>query len=488
MATDPMMAKLAGCDPNESIRRSFGFGRGKDFTVINDTGLADLLMTSLPRTSYNYARDVGTGLDSNVIMAPTVWIMRNFTEAVSRVQSRTNKLWSFVEDHPLELLLKEPNEGYDGDALWKATVLSYVLDGNAYWRKVRNRYGEVIELWYVPHWLMVPRWPIDGSQFLSHYDYFPVGLGGPQRLAPRDVVHFRLGLDPRNTRLGMSQLRPLLREIFTDDEAANFSAKLLDNMGVPGLLVSPETGSAIPTVQQVLDMRAYLATAFSGDNKGKPMAVQIPTKVQQFGFDPNKIMVPALRDVAEERVCAMLGLPAAVVGFGSGLQSTKVGATMRELKKMSWVGCLNPMQKSLAAQATIQLLPDFVSQTRRFRVWFDTAEVSAFVEEDDARAARVARLVIAGILRVDKAQDELGLEVDDTQKVYLRPSNSVPVGPDAPAQPVPAGAVAPDPNAQPAPADGGAPADEPADPSGKVLAALAARGNNGKGHAAQEDE
>lgn len=124
---------------------------------------------------------------------------------------------------------------------------------------------------------------------------------------------------------------------------------------------------------------------------------------------------------------------------------------MRELVRLAWAQCLIPMQHSLGRQLTAQLLPDFVSQTRRFRVRFDDSEVSAFQEENDLRTQIVTRQVQAGILRVDRAQDILGLEVDDTQKVYLRPSNSVPVGPDAPKQPVPAGAVAPDPNAPPVP-------------------------------------
>ncbi|MGH7185160.1 MAG: phage portal protein, partial [Pseudomonadota bacterium] len=433
---------------------------------------------TLPRTSYHYRQDVGEGLDSNVIMAPVMWIMRTFTEAHATVERRTpESVWATVEDHEAGILMDRPNEAYDGDALWKATCVSYVLNGNAYWRKVRNVFGDVIQLWYVPHWLVQPRWPQDGSQFIGHYDYQPnSGLGGPTRLLPRDVVHFRFGLDPRNPRLGFSPLQPLLREIFTDDEAANFSAKILQNMGVPGLLVSPKSDAYRPSDDDLEKLKAYMATAFTGDQRGGAMVMGMPTDVAQFGFDPNKLMLGNLRDIAEERVCAALGLPAAVVGFGSGLQSTKVGATMRELRRLAWVQCLMPTQKSLARQLTAQLLPDFVAQLRRFRIYFDTSDVSAFQEEDDLRAARVARLVTAGVLRVDRGQEMLGLEVDDTQKVYLRPSNSLPVGPDAPAQPVPPGAVAPDPAAQngngtdPAAVDPAAAAAE-----GKLLAAIAER-------------
>jgi len=370
-----------------------------------------------------------------------MWIMRTFTEAHAVVESRTVGIWKAIEDHGAEVLIDRPNEYYDGDALWKATCISYVLNGNAYWRKVRNSIGEVIQLWYVPHWMMQPKWLDDRSEFIGHYEYSPGGP--PVRLQKRDVIHFRFGLDPRNQRLGLSPLSTLLREVFTDDEAANFSAKILENMGVPGLMVSPKSDASRPSPAEVEKLKAYLQTAFSGDNKGASMVMGSPTDVQQFGFDPNKLTLSALRDIAEERVCACLGLPAAVVGFGSGMQSTKVGATMRELRRLAWVQCLTPMQQSLARQLTAQLLPDFVSQTRRFRVRFDMSDVGVFEEEDAVFAQRVTQMVTAGVLRVDRAQEMLGLEVDDTQQVYLRPSNSLPVDKDGkPIKPAaPPGAV-----------------------------------------------
>jgi phage portal protein BeeE len=87
-----------------------------------------------------------TGLHSNVLMAPVMWLMRAFTEAQLVTQRRREDsgggiIWERVIDHPVEVLIDSPNEAYDGDALWKATVISYVLAGNAYWRKVRNVFG-----------------------------------------------------------------------------------------------------------------------------------------------------------------------------------------------------------------------------------------------------------------------------------------------------------------------------------------------------------
>lgn len=419
-----------------------------------------------------------TGLRSNVLMSPVMWVMRAFTEAQLVTQRRREDsgggiIWDRVLDHGMETLIDRPNTFYDGDALWKGTALSFVIAGNAYWRKIRNNIGEVIELWYVPHWMIRPVWPGDGSVFISHYEY-TTGVGGPVPLATRDVVHFRFGLDPENPRLGYAPLQAILREVMTDDEAARFSERILENMGVPGLVVSPQKDSGYkPGEAEVKRLQTYFDTAFTGDRQGRALVMGGPTDVAQFGFDPNKLMLPALRDISEERVCAAIGIPAAVVGFGSGLQSTKVGATMRELVKLAWVQCVTPMQTALARQLTAQLLPDFQSQTRRFRARFDTSEVSAFQEEAKAEAERVSLLVREGILRVDRAQHILGLEVDPIRSVYLKTE------------------AAAEPDNEPPDDDPTGPDDVPAEPETdeKLLAAIAkrvalplTRNGNGNGH------
>jgi HK97 family phage portal protein len=437
MPLDPMMAKL---DPNESIRQAFGLGDADEVTIPQRQEVAEV--KTLPfypqdaaafwggsRTLIQYRSDVGQGLDSNVVMAPVMWIMRTFTEAIARVQSRTPEgVWRWAEDHDLEDTIEKPNDFYNGDALWKGTSLSYVMDGNAYWRKIRNSIGDVLGYWYLPHWLVTPQRPPGLSTiFTSHYRYTPVAGGVPENIPVRDIVHFRFGLDPEDPRRGLAPLKCLLREVYTDDEAQNFSAKILQKMGVPGLLVSPATDGPPISAEALEKAKAYMRTAFSGENRGAPLVTDRPTKVDQFGFNPEQIALGSLRDMSEERVCAVLGLPAAVVGFGSGMQSTKVGATMRELRRLAWVQCLTPMQKSMAKDLTAQLLPDFQDQRRRFRVRFDTSDVAAYQEDYDALWARLNIGVQGGWLRIDRAQELAGLEVDPKQKFYLRPSNSIPI-------------------------------------------------------------
>ena len=387
----------------------------------------------LPRTTYSYGRDVRHGLDSNVIMSPVSWIMRTFTEAEPIVETRRNDRWQTVDPHKLTALLNQPNQFYDGDATFKALVISYCLDGNAYLIKRRNTIGDVTELWYAPHWMIEPKWPNDGTTFISHYEYRP-GQGSKQDLLPRDVVHLRFGLDPRNPRKGFSPLRPLLREIFTDEEASNFAAAVLRNQGFPGVVISPKEGMS-QTREEATAVKARFTQHFTGDRRGEPFVATRPTDINTFGFNSQQIQLTGLRDVSEERVCAMLGLPAAVVGFGAGLQQVKVGATMRELVRLARVNVINPMGRTFGKAFTWQLLIDFNSQSR-FRVRFDMSDVSVFQEDETEREERIIARVDGGVMQVADAQEELGLDVDETQRIYLRDSSKVAVpANEAPAPP-----------------------------------------------------
>ena len=194
---------------------------------------------SMPNSSRDYAKGVGDGRSSAIVMAPVRWIMRTLPEApLMQERYLADGSTETVRATPMLALLDSPNPYYDGHLLTMALAGDLALSGNAYVLKVRAGAGNPVELWWAPSSMMEPRWPTDGSAYLTHYDYTPSGV--TIRIDPADVIHVRDGLDPKNTRKGLSPLASLLREIFTDNEAANMTASLLANMGVPGLIVSPE--------------------------------------------------------------------------------------------------------------------------------------------------------------------------------------------------------------------------------------------------------
>lgn len=365
-----------------------------------------------PNTRRNYAAKTDL-LTANVVMAPILWIARQFTEARLAIRDAEEEM---VHQHDLLRLVRRPNRFYSGLLLWFATIVSMIIDGNAYWVIVRNGQLKPVELWYVPHWLMDPR-SESASEFIEYYLYTPAGK--QIRLDPEDVVHFRYGLDPDNTRKGLSPLRPALREVFTDEEAANFSASILVNGGVPGLLISPEGENDIAP-DDAEAVKAYVREKYTRDNRGEPMVMSGPTKVQEFGFSPEKLNLSAIRNIPEERVTALLGIPAAIVGFGTGLEQATQNATMQTLRRVAFESAVVPIQRLVAEELQIQLLADFEPDPDSVEVVFDNSGVRVMQEDENERWKRLNLAVAGGWLKVTDAQALAGLEPDDSQEGYLR--------------------------------------------------------------------
>jgi len=371
------------------------------------------------RTRFDYRKEVGDYLDSSVVMAPVQWVQRALPEGELKVQ-RKNKGGDIddLPDHLMLALIQNPNPYYGDIVLWWGYVLSMILDGNAYWMIVRNSMGRPVQLWYVPHWMLEPKWPTDGNEFISHYLYTPGGGAGQMEIDPADVIHFRHGINPRNPRKGLSPIEPALREIFSDLEISNFVAALLRNMGVPGMVISPK-GGTMPTPADVDATKAYVQSQFSGDGRGRALVLGAPTEVSQFGFNPSQMSVNDGRDVAEERVCALIGIPAAVVGFGAGLQQTKVGATMEAMSKQAWENGVIPLGKLAADELKRSLLPQFGSAAG-LNVIFDVSKVPAMQEDQDKKVERWTKVLDSGAITVYQYRQELGMDADDSHRFYLR--------------------------------------------------------------------
>ncbi len=307
---------------------------------------------------------------SSLIMAVTLWLARTFPEAPIRVLAvQPDGVLEPVDDHPMTALIRRPNPYYSGVLLWGATLTDFVTAGNAYWVKIRSTGSRVVQLWWVPSQLIEPVWPDDGRTFISSYAYTPDGGQQVVQLAPQDVVHFRYGLDPLNMRKGLSPLGSLLRELFTDDEAARFTATILTNLGVPGVVLAPtaETGLPLPEAQEMKD---EFAQRFGGSHRGEPFVSTHPIDVHVMGYSPEQLNLRSLRRIPEERVTAILGVPAIVVGLGAGLDRSTF-ANYSEAREAAYESNVIPTQRLMAEELHTQLLPDFGDPAY---VWFDETE------------------------------------------------------------------------------------------------------------------
>lgn len=402
-------------------------GRGGSNTVSIDNHFTRVPVNDLilyPGTRIDYASEAGDLSSSSLVMAAVRWLGRTLPEAPLTVVVEDKNGQGQVEPgHELTKLWKRPNQFYSGATLLKAFAASWIIDGNVYLLKIRSRAGKVVELWYLPHFQVKPCWPEDGSEFISHYEYRIEDKA--IRLEREDVVHFRDGLNPANPRVGQSPVASLFREIFSDNESANFSAALLKNFGVPGLIISPSDANSTIDPDQASYLKNEVHRRTVGDERGKPFVAGGPIKIELLSFDPQQLDLKNLRRLPEERVAAVLGVNAYVLGFGAALERS-IYNNMSEAREEVYESYLVPLQRYLCEELDTQLLLEF-DKRESAHTAFDLSQVRVLQEDRDNLVKRMAVGYRSGFIKRSEARTAIGLPVSAEDDVYFEPKGAEPL-------------------------------------------------------------
>lgn len=393
-----------------------------------------------PAGGYAWTPDTPYGSSANsAVAACLAAVARSVAEPDLLVYRVTDGERIAVPDTELGRLLDHPNAVFDLD-----TMLSYVatcldVDGNAYWRKLRAgdpETGNVVELWPISPSRITPRTERGSEQFIDVYRYYYTSSNYVD-LDPSQVVHFRNGIDDRDHRLGLSPLRRLAREIGADEQATRYAERLLANLAVNGLTLSFDKDA--PSIDQATadELKARITAAYGGDNVGAAAVLSPGATLTALGFSPEQMDMKTLHRVPEERISAVLGVPAIVAGLGAGLDRSTY-ANFKEANERFTEGKLIPLWRALAATLTLQLVPDF-SGDPSVVVDFDLSNVRALADDQTATATRLKTLVDAGIIDEDEARAEIGLpprgpvvvRTAASRRVTARTAVSAPITPIA---------------------------------------------------------
>jgi HK97 family phage portal protein len=316
-----------------------------------------------------------------------------------------------LPDHPLSQLLDRPTPRGElpAEALWFWVAWAKFTDGNAYLLKVRSgdaTRGNVVQLWPLSPALVRPVTEDGSGDWVSFYEYMQAP-GKPVALPIENVVHFRLGVDERDHRLGLSPLKRLVRHLSTDEEADKFTDALLKNYAVPGLVVVVKDKTLTQSSAQ--EIKDRISQQFGSDRRGNIAVLNNEASVSQFGFSPQQLDMQVLHRIPEERISAVLRVPAIVAGLGAGLDRATY-ANFKEAREAFTESTLVPSWRFDAAILNAQLVPDFGGD-RSIVVAHDLTNVRALQEDEDKKYQRL-NLGVQGMrpwISVNEARADIGL-------------------------------------------------------------------------------
>ena len=377
-------------------------------------------------TDARFQQALATAGVASVVAAVVGWKAIMLPRATWQLQRMGEDDWEPDDQrHPILKRLEAPTPWHSGADLLIATLTDWCIRGESYW--VPSNTNAPLELWWRRASSMEPKCDITGQ--LSHYEYRAPG-GRVTQYAPDEVIAIRFGQDAESPWRGQSPLASLGPEVWTDQEAARATAVTLKNMGIVGMVVSPAGDKDTDiTPDDIQRTRNYLREEYSGEKRGETMVLGFPANIDYPRRGGGDASHKAIHDWAEERVCAVLRVPAAVIGFGPGLEQTKVGATMAVLEKQAWRTGLLPDATMIAAAVGRQLLPMFGLDPEAYRLVFDTSGIAELQSDGAAEAAKWQTLVSAGVATRGEARAAFGLDVDEAaDDVFLLPLSIVEVG------------------------------------------------------------
>lgn len=358
-----------------------------------------------PGSERNAAADAGDPLLCPPFAIAYGWILRNFPEPKCRVTTQdAGGEVQPVPKHPLPLLLRHPNDYYDGNTLWAGTIYSYIR-GNAFWYKQRSGggYGKVAKLYYIPHWEMRPLY--DSQGYIERWQHLVNGRTEEDPWPKEDVVHFRNGVDPHRPGFGMDQLAAVFPEMATINEGTEYGRSTLTNMGVPGVIITPKVGGTF-TPEQRDSLKELFKSKFTGSRRGEPLGSTIPADITFPSVTPEDMALNTILDRPEDRLAAIIGLSSMLLGLTSGANA-KTYANMQEARQAGYHDCIIPMQGRMAEVLDFHLLTDLGNAADETVGW-DYSEISVLQEDRNEKAKRVVELVAGGVYTPNEGRVEMG--------------------------------------------------------------------------------
>ncbi|MFM9872731.1 MAG: phage portal protein [Fimbriimonadaceae bacterium] len=304
---------------------------------------------------------------NSAVMACVFWAMRN----VGRATFRVNK-----ENHPLNQILAKPQSqisptertNLSGREFLSALTYSRILDGNAYALKIRNADGHLIGLDWIPHTCIKTIPTKNRPNLVDHYQI--TTPQGTKQVPREDILHDRDGLNPDFPTQGISRLKCVMRQIQTDNQIAAYSQSLLNNP-IPSLIVSTKTEGTKLTQADADHVAAKMREATSRERAGGVIVPTFPAEITPIGFKPDDLAIAHLNRLPEERITAVLGIPAIVVGLGAGLERSTF-SNMKEAREAAQEEFLIPLWQDLAQTFTDQLLPELsMEPTDKIEFYFE---------------------------------------------------------------------------------------------------------------------
>src|SRR4030095_10490443 len=232
----------------------------------------------------------------------------------------------------------------------------------------------------------------------------------PRTIPGSDLILIPYRHDDRLDSPGVSPLQIAAREVGLDSTLTEFLKVYLDSGGVPPFVIEYQDTLDQTVIDQIQEAWAQ---KYGGSKAyGKIPILWGGYKIAQIGDSLNAMAWPDLRAITEDKICQAFRVPRELVQThstaegGSGLTTTEQQGAMLSLQRYG----ATPLRNRIDGAFTRSFLVEFTGGDPQYELAFDISDVLALQEDADARHTRIRSDWESGLIMLDEARQELGMQ------------------------------------------------------------------------------
>jgi phage portal protein BeeE len=350
-----------------------------------------------------------------------------------------------------------PNPLWSAAALWKYSIVQYLVLGKMAWLNEYDDAGRIVGLWPLMAQHLIPETAgTKGQHYFKGYRYGTQGAEGHREFSLKEVTYVWRP-SQKDFREPESPLQLTKYAIDVARLIDQFDNSFLSNGGVPTHLV------VTPAFESPNDSRAFrdqFSRKFGGaSNAGKPMFAEYTTEpgdlgggeraqsvdVKVIGQSQKDSQLHELRGDKTQDILVGIGIALSLLGYSGDAKYTN----MESDRKNAWQGRMGPLALDIGDRVNTALGPKL--DNPQDIGWFDTSGVpelrrAPVFSETEGISAVAGRLITPDEYRADRG---LGPLPDGEGEKLVDPPKPVAVLPAPVTDPEPKDSPAPDPQTKP---------------------------------------
>lgn len=339
----------------------------------------------------NYEMFAREGYIKNVVGYKCVSMLARSASSVKLMiyDKKTNKK---IENHPLELLLNNPNPTQNGYEFFESLYSYKLLSGNTYIQAIlldKNIFKNPKELFILrPDRMTII---IDNNSSIPYAYKYKVNNNEKIFYVDKitgnaEILHIK-NFNPINDWYGLSPIEAASYSIDQHNEASKWNQSMLQNGARPsGALIVKGNGddSAFLTNEQFTRLKKQLNEEFSGtENAGKPLLLEGGLEWMEMSLSPSEMNFLEMKNSCARDIALAFGVPSQLLG----IPGDNTYSNLMEARLSMWEETIIPMIDNVVDALNKWLVPMF---NDNIALYYDKDKITALYSRQESYWNKIA--------------------------------------------------------------------------------------------------